>query len=63
LLDKVAFFVAPRLIGGAAAPSPVGGGGAACVPQAVSLGDVRVAWSGPDMLYIGYPQPEEPRHD
>ncbi len=63
LLDKVTFFVAPTLIGGATAPSPISGGGAACVQEAVPLRDVQVAWSGPDMVYSGYPRREESPDD
>jgi len=63
LIDKLAFFVAPMLVGGDEAPGPLGGAGAERVPQAVPLSNPAVAWSGPDLLYTAYPTDEEPRHD
>ena len=49
LVDRVAFFVAPLLIGGRAASSSVGGRGAARLSQAVRLADVRWNRVGPDL--------------
>lgn len=56
LLDKVAAFVAPVLIGGRSAPSPVGGNGAAAMAQATRLDSVRIEQIGEDMLVVGYPR-------
>ena len=53
-VQKVCFFIAPKLIGGAAAPTTVGGEGIARLADAVSLRDVRIETLGPDMLYEGY---------
>ncbi len=63
LIDKLAFFLAPMLVGGDEAPGPLGGAGAPCVPQAVPLRHPAVAWSGPDLLYTAYPINEAPQHD
>ena len=56
LLDKVAAFVAPVLIGGRSAPSPVGGNGVAAMAQATRLDSVRIEQIGEDMLVVGYPR-------
>ena len=55
IVDKVLFFIAPLIVGGIAAPSPVGGNGINLLGEAVRL--ERVAWraSGQDMLVEGYP--------
>lgn len=63
LIDKLAFFLAPMLVGGDEAPGPLGGAGAPCVPQAVPLRHPAVAWSGPDLLYTAYPINEASQHD
>ena len=63
LADKVAVFIAPTLIGGRDSPGPIGGAGVECVRQAVRLRNVEVSWSGPDVLYTGYPQYEAFIHD
>ena len=61
LLDKVAVFVAPVLIGGRSAPSPVGGNGVTVMAQAARLDSARMERIGEDMLVVGYPRP--PRSD
>jgi len=53
LADRVYFFVAPRLIGGAEAPSPVGGSGVAKLSEAWRLENVRVRRVGEDFLLSG----------
>ena len=63
LVDKVAAFVAPVIIGGAEAPSPVGGHGAPGMAQALRLERVRVEQVGDDVLLIGYPPVRQPPED
>ena len=53
LADRVYFFVAPRLIGGAEAPTPVGGSGVAKLSEAWRLENMRVRRVGEDVLIIG----------
>ena len=55
LVDKVEAFVAPVIIGGLSAPSPVGGMGVAAMAQATRIERVRVERVGEDILVIGYP--------
>jgi diaminohydroxyphosphoribosylaminopyrimidine deaminase/5-amino-6-(5-phosphoribosylamino)uracil reductase len=54
LVDKVYAFLAPKLVGGAAAPTPVEGTGCPEMGQAVSLADVRVERLGDDLFVSGY---------
>ena len=54
LVDKVVGFVAPTIIGGAKAPSPVGGVGASSMADAIKLHGVRVMQFGSDVALIGY---------
>ena len=63
LIDKASVFIAPKLIGGGDAPGPLGGAGADCVDQAVPLRNVAIRWSGPDIVYTGYPHYEESSDD
>ena len=37
IVDKVVSFIAPKIIGGAAAPSPVGGKGLSSMEEAISV--------------------------
>ena len=54
LVDKVVSFVAPVIIGGRDAVSPVGGAGVADMADALRLQDVQVRRFGEDVAVIGY---------
>jgi diaminohydroxyphosphoribosylaminopyrimidine deaminase/5-amino-6-(5-phosphoribosylamino)uracil reductase len=61
LIDRVAAFVAPRLIGGRGAPSPIGGSGLARMQQACHLEQVSYQMFAEDLLIEGnvaYPAEE-----
>jgi diaminohydroxyphosphoribosylaminopyrimidine deaminase/5-amino-6-(5-phosphoribosylamino)uracil reductase len=51
--DRIALFVAPRLLGGRAAPGVVGGEGFRRPPEAVRVRDLRVRRIGADLLLTG----------
>ena len=55
LVDKVCAFIAPKIIGGEAAPTPVGGVGAPTMSQSFELERTRWEQIGEDWLIIGYP--------
>ena len=54
LVDKVVAFVAPVIIGGSEALSPVGGTGIANMEDALRMRDVEVRRFGEDVAIIGY---------
>ena len=54
LVDKVVAFIAPKLVGGAGAPSPVEGRGVDSIGSAVLLKDVVWEQIGEDMMVEGY---------
>lgn len=54
LVDKVVAFVAPKLVGGREAPTPLAGRGVARMAEALSLSDVEVRQRGPDVVIEGY---------
>ncbi len=54
LVDKVVFFVAPRLIGGRDAPSLLGGRGVASLSQAWRVHRLEIERLGSDLLISGY---------
>jgi len=54
LVDKVYWFIAPKIIGGRQAPSPVGGSGINLMKEAQELKSVEVSKLGNDCLLIGY---------
>ena len=54
LVDKVLAFVAPLIIGGQGAPTPVAGQGVARLSQSLRLERVRVEKVGTDVLISGY---------
>ncbi len=56
IVDKIYAYVAPKVIGGAYAPTPVGGIGADHMDEAVALKDVTVENVGGDICICGYPE-------
>jgi len=61
LVDQVHAFLAPKLVGGAAALSPLEGAGFPQMSQAVKLHDVQTERLGDDLLVSGYLTPFVPR--
>jgi diaminohydroxyphosphoribosylaminopyrimidine deaminase/5-amino-6-(5-phosphoribosylamino)uracil reductase len=58
LVNKILAFVAPLIIGGRDAPTPVGGAGVAHIAEAWRLERVQTQRLGPDVLISGYPTRE-----
>jgi hypothetical protein len=56
LVDKVYAFVAPQIVGGETARSPVEGSGVAAMADSWILTRTRSEQIGPDWLIIGYPE-------
>ncbi len=54
LTDRVVAFIAPVIVGGEAAPGPVGGRGTATMDEAWRLDHVQVRQIGDDMLFEGH---------
>lgn len=59
LIDKVTFFVAPKIIGGRAAVPAIGGVGAAYLRDALTLRNLEVTRRGADLEITGYPHSEQ----
>lgn len=59
LIDKITFFIAPKIIGGQAAPSAVGGKGIDQLRDALMLKDITVVQRGYDLEVTGYPDKDE----
>ncbi|HKG59050.1 MAG TPA: bifunctional diaminohydroxyphosphoribosylaminopyrimidine deaminase/5-amino-6-(5-phosphoribosylamino)uracil reductase RibD [Pyrinomonadaceae bacterium] len=55
LVNKVTFFIAPKIIGGTEAPSAVGGQGVEAMADALELERVNVVQRGKDIEVTGYP--------
>lgn len=56
LLDKISFFIAPKLIGGNEAPPAIGGLGSETLATATVLSDVETLVHGCDLEITGYPK-------
>jgi len=56
LVNKITFFIAPKIIGGSAAPSAIAGTGAETMPDALELERVSVTQRGKDIEVTGYPK-------
>ena len=55
LVDKAMFFLAPRIIGGREAPTPVEGKGIKKISQAIPLHSLTLRKVGEDLMIEGYP--------
>lgn len=55
LVNKVSFFIAPKIIGGREAPTAVAGKGATKLAEGIELQDVEVMQRGRDVEITGYP--------
>ena len=56
LVNKVTFLIAPKIIGGVAAPSAIGGRGVDVMSQALELERPTVVQRGNDIEVTGYPR-------
>jgi diaminohydroxyphosphoribosylaminopyrimidine deaminase/5-amino-6-(5-phosphoribosylamino)uracil reductase len=54
VIQKIYAFIAPKIIGGVEAPSPIGELGYTHMTEALNLDRVRCQWMGPDLLLTGY---------
>ena len=54
IVDKLMFFIAPKLIGGKDAPGPIGGVGIGRLAEAFELRDTKISQIGADFLIEGY---------
>jgi diaminohydroxyphosphoribosylaminopyrimidine deaminase/5-amino-6-(5-phosphoribosylamino)uracil reductase len=57
LVNKITFLIAPKIIGGVTAPSPIGGRGVAVMSEALALERLSVTQRGNDIEITGYPRP------
>lgn len=55
LVNKVTFFIAPKIVGGREAPGAVGGVGVEKMVDAIPLEDMEIVLRGPDVEITGYP--------
>lgn len=55
IIDKVYFFIAPILLGGENAPTPLGGAGAHELKESWEVQDLELKQLDNDLLIIGYP--------
>lgn len=53
LVDRVLAFVAPKIVGGRAAPGPIGGNGISAMSRALPLRDLAIQSVGEDLLLEG----------
>lgn len=61
LVDKVHWFIAPKIIGGIGAPGPVGGQGLADLTDAQLIEDINTEFVGEDILITAYLRNREGR--
>jgi len=56
LVNKISFFIAPKIIGGLDAPTAIGGLGVEKLAEGIELQDVKVTPRGQDVEFTGYPR-------
>ena len=57
IVDKINFFIAPKIVGGRHAPGPVGGKGVVKIMDAIPLYRIRSKRFGDDLMIEGYLAP------
>lgn len=62
MVDKIKWFIAPKIIGGINAPGPVGGMGVTDVNHATLFEDIKMESIGEDILISAYLRNREGRH-
>jgi len=62
LADKVCWFIAPKIVGGHAAPGPIGGPGATFLHDAWQVKDMTAEFIGQDLMISGYLRDQEEYH-
>jgi diaminohydroxyphosphoribosylaminopyrimidine deaminase/5-amino-6-(5-phosphoribosylamino)uracil reductase len=60
LVNKVTFFIAPKIIGSTDAPSAIGGNGVEAMSEALELERVTMLQRGNDIEVTGYPRKGSP---
>lgn len=53
IVDKVITFIAPKILGGTDAPTPVGGRGIEVMEEAIRLKNLRITKVGEDLMVVG----------
>lgn len=59
IVDRLLFFIAPKIIGGEKAPGIIGGKGIRQMAEAIPVKNVKIRRMGPDLLLEGEVGPEE----
>jgi diaminohydroxyphosphoribosylaminopyrimidine deaminase/5-amino-6-(5-phosphoribosylamino)uracil reductase len=59
IVDKVISFIAPKIIGGSAAKTPVGGAGISLVKNAIQLENIQISRFQEDIVIEAYLRKEE----
>jgi diaminohydroxyphosphoribosylaminopyrimidine deaminase/5-amino-6-(5-phosphoribosylamino)uracil reductase len=54
LVDKVVSFIAPKILGGAKAPTAVGGKGISTMEEAINIKNMRIKKVGNDLMVEGW---------
>lgn len=54
IVDEVITFIAPKIIGGKEAKTPIGGSGVAYIKDAFRINDIRIETFGTDIMIRGY---------
>ena len=62
LVDKVVVFIAPKIVGGERAVTPVEGRGVSSLSDSIVVKRTRLKKFGNDLLFEGYPSYKEDRH-
>lgn len=63
LVNKVTFFIAPKIVGGSDAPSAIGGRGVDAMSEALELARLTVVRCGNDIEVTGYPRKGSPKDE